>query len=159
MKLLGTFKSEGYVSDVSEDANGRVHFMGDADIDCDGGSNPHHDPCWQPDTTLHLNGKPIDAETVPFIVVPPLIIKGVLGIVMGCLAQVTNTRNGKSCMAVVADSGPSKKIGEISPACAKAIGVDPNPNTGGEEKPVIFYELWPGKEAVINGITYPLQHA
>lgn len=157
MKTLGTFNSEGYTADVCEEADGRVHFMGDADIDCDGGSNPHHDPCWQPDTTLRLHGRSIDAETVPFIVVPPLIIKGVLGVVMGCQAQVTNTRNGKSCMAVVADIGPSKKLGEISPACAKAIGVDPDPNTGGEEKPVIFYELWPDRAAVVNGITYNLQ--
>ncbi|MEI6598301.1 MAG: hypothetical protein WCL22_04590, partial [bacterium] len=111
MKLLATIKNEGFESCIYEEADGRVHFLGDFDVDCDGGSNPHHDPCWQPDTTLHLNGKPIDAETVPFIVVPPVIVKSVIGIVMGCLAQVTNTRNGKSVLAVVADLGPSKKVG------------------------------------------------
>jgi hypothetical protein len=159
MKLLATIQSkgEGYTSDVWEDADGRVHFMGDADIDCDGGSNPKHDPCWQGDTTLHHDGNPIDAESVPFIVVPPIIISSVLGVVLGCLAQVTNTRNGKSVLAVVADVGPSKKLGEISPACAKAIGVDADPNVGGEESPVISYELWPGKAAEVNGVLYSLQ--
>jgi len=31
--------------------------------------------------------------------------------------------------------------------------------TGGEEKPVFTYELWPGVTAVVNGVTYPLQHS
>jgi hypothetical protein len=31
--------------------------------------------------------------------------------------------------------------------------------TGGEEKPVFTYELWPAAPAVVNGVTYPLQHS
>jgi hypothetical protein len=31
--------------------------------------------------------------------------------------------------------------------------------TSGEEKPVFTYELWPGVPAVVNGVTYPLQHS
>jgi len=43
--------------------------------------------------------------------------------VKGCSAVVTNTQNGRSVQAVVADGGPSDKLGEISLACARAIGV------------------------------------
>ena len=57
------------------------------------------------------------------MVVPKVIIDGVAGVVMGCRAVVTNTKNNKSVEAVVADGGPSNKLGEISLACAKTIGV------------------------------------
>lgn len=160
MKALGTFTSEGYTSIVWEDDDGRVHFEGDMDIDCDGsGGNPHHDPYFQPDTTLHLNGEALNAELVPFIVVPPLIVHGVKGIVMGCLARVTNSRNGKQAWAVVGDVGPTKKLGEGSPRVADLLGINPNPNHGGEDEKVLLYEIWPGKVAAIDGLTYPLQPA
>jgi hypothetical protein len=154
-KIIGTIQG----CDVIEGDDGSVHFLADADIDCDGGSNPHHDPCWQPDTSLHFDGRAIDAESVPYIVVPPLIRDGVSGIVLGCIARVTNSRTGQSTEAVVGDIGPHKKIGEISSECARRIGVNDNPNTGGEEDHVISYTLWPGSPAVVDGVTYELQRA
>jgi hypothetical protein len=102
---------------------------------------------------------------VPFVVVPPMIIKGVAGVVMGCRAVVTNTKNNKSVEAVVADGGPSNKLGEISLACAKAIGVPAGEgathpaNSGGVDAHIIQYRLFPGVAAVVNGVTYPLQHS
>jgi hypothetical protein len=45
---------------------------------------------------------------------------------------------------VVADKGPSKKIGELSIAAARAIGLNPSPRNGGTETPELLYELWPG---------------
>lgn len=152
-KILGTIQG----CDVIEGDDGSVHFLADADIDCDGGSNPHRDPCWQPDTSLRFDGKPIDAETVPYIVVPPLIIQGVAGTVLGCMARVTNSRTGQSTKAVVADIGPHKKIGEISSECARRIGVNDNPNTGGEEDRIISYTLWPGIRAAVDDVIYDLQ--
>ena len=135
------------------------------------------DPCpgaFVSATSLHLpdkDGKPlpnsspfkyVDSATVPFIVVPPMIIKGVAGVVMGCRAVVTNSKNGKTTEAVVADGGPRNHLGEISIACAKAIGVPTGgthaANSGGAESPTIKYQLFPGKAAVVNGVTYPLQH-
>jgi hypothetical protein len=126
-------------------------------------------------TSLHLrdaSGNPlpasspfkyVDSATVPFIVVPPLIGHGVEGIVMGCRAVVTNTRNGRSIEAVVADGGPKNHLGEISLACAQAIGVPigggAHPANGGGAESGIDYELFPGVAAVINGVTYPLQHS
>jgi hypothetical protein len=105
----------------------------------------------------------VDAATVPFIAVPPMIIRGVAGVVLGCRCVVTNTRTGQSVDAVVADAGPSNNLGEISVACAKSIGVPiggTHPaNGGGAPSPSIHYQLFPGTAAVVNGVTYPLQHS
>ena len=69
--------------------------------------------------------------------------------------------NGRSVEGVVADGGPSNHLGEISVACAKAIGVpigSRHPaNGGGASSPTIVYHLYPGTPAVVNGVTYPLQ--
>jgi hypothetical protein len=92
-----------------------------------------------------------------------MIIEGVEGVVLGCRVVVTNTSNGRSVEAVVADRGPSNKLGEISLACARAIGVpvneaSPHPaNSGGTESHTIRYQLFPGTAATMNGMTYPLQ--
>jgi hypothetical protein len=136
------------------------------------------DPCpgaYVSATSLHLfdqDGNPlprsspfkyVDSATVPFIAVPSLIIRGVAGIVLGCRCVVTNSRTGQSVEAVVADVGPADHIGEISVACAKAIGVPigtTHPaNSGGAPSPTIHYQLFPGTAAVVNGVTYPLQHS
>lgn len=188
---------------VTEDADGKVSFLADADIDADG--SPHayhprdtgldaivnarngsewvgivtdregdpiiqgpHDPApgyyvsptayqipgFRKDSPHHY----IDSEVVPFIVVSPAIIKGVKGIVLGCKAKVTNTRTGLSVACMVADVGPTRKIGELSIAAAKAIGIPSSPRNGGEEENVILYELWPDVPAP-TGIcsTYVLQ--
>ena len=170
MRLLDTITGEGFTSEIWQDSDGRVFFVADADIDCDGGSNPHHDPCWQRDTSLHFprrgqpGSKPIDSERVPGIVVPPIIVTAVAGIVLGCRGRATKMRkrNGlwqdiASADAVVFDTGPTRKDGELTPALAKLLGIDPNPNTGGEDAAIIRYELWPGVPAVVDGLTYDLQ--
>ena len=159
----------GVVTDTGED-NGTPIVQGP------------NDPCpgaFVSATSLHLpgkDGKPlpksspfkyVDSATVPFMVVPPMIIKGVAGVVMGCRAVVTNTKNNKSVEAVVADAGPRNKLGEISLACAKAIGVPAGEgakypaNSGGIDASshVIHYRLFPGVQAVVNGVTYPLQRS
>jgi hypothetical protein len=87
----------------------------------------------------------VDAETVPYIVVPSLIIQGTAGVVRGCKARVT--RGDQSVDCVVADKGPRNKIGELSIAAARAIGLNPSPRHGGTEQPELFYELWPGVAA------------
>lgn len=115
-------------------------------------------------TSLHIPGHAltdprcyVDAETVPFIVVPPQIIHGVAGIVLGCKGRITDTRTGRSVDVVVADSGPRSKDGEASIAAAKALGIAFSARTGGEDRPVFLYECWPGVPAVVNGVTYALQ--
>lgn len=156
MKKL--FTIEGV--DVFEESDGRVHWTGKMAIDCDGsGGNPDGDPDFQPDTTLHHNGRAINAQTVPFIVVPPGVRKGVRGVVMGCQAKVTNLSNGRSAMAVVADVGPMHKIGEGSPALAVLLGLDGNARHGGTDEHIIQMEIFPGIPASVAGETYSLMPA
>ncbi len=87
----------------------------------------------------------VDAETVPYIVVPPLIIQATHGVVRGCRARVTLGKLSVEC--VVADKGPRDKIGELSIAAARAIGLPCSPRKGGTDKPELLYELWPGVAA------------
>lgn len=99
----------------------------------------------------------VDSETVPYVAIPPIIRRGVKGIVLGCRAKLTNLENGKTVEAVVADVGPAAKIGELSIAAARALGIPPSPRNGGVDRKIIHYELFPGVSAVVNGVTYPLQ--
>lgn len=133
----------------------RITFLSCAMIDGDGsGGNTYHDPDFQPDTTYQ---PALNAEVDKYIVLPPQLIQAVVPIVIGCRARVTNASNGQSTGAVVGDVGPRSKIGEISIACAQAIGVPHSPTTGGEERRVIRYEIHPGAPAVVDGKTYHLQ--
>lgn len=84
----------------------------------------------------------VDAETIPYVVVPPLIVQSVEGVVRGCRARVTF--QGKTIDCVVADLGPRTKIGELSIAAAKALGIPSSPRNGGREVADVEYELWPG---------------
>lgn len=98
----------------------------------------------------------VDSETVPFVVVSPVIRRAAKGVVLGCKAIITNTVTGQWIEAVVADIGPRQKIGELSIAGAKAVGVDGNPRRGGTDKKIIHYQLFPGTPAIVNGVKYNL---
>jgi len=93
-----------------------------------------------------------------------MVIAGVQGVVPGCRVVVT-TANGRSVEAVVADTWPSNKLGEISLPCARAIGVPVDAssrhpaNSGGTASHTIHYQLVPGTAAIVNGVRYPLQHS
>lgn len=142
---------------ITERADGSVDWTAAARIDCDGSDNRHGDPCWQADTSLHYQGKAIDAESVPYVVVPPLIRDGVKGIVLGCNAVIENIETGDIVDAVCADIGPRRKIGELSCEAARRLGLSGNPNHGGTEEKIIRYRIFPGIPAVVDGITYTLQ--
>ncbi|MFJ2683342.1 hypothetical protein ACIOYV_06335 [Pseudomonas sp. NPDC087342] len=87
----------------------------------------------------------VDAATVPYIAVPGLIVRLTKGVVIGCRARATY--KGKSVDCVVADTSSDKKVGELSIAAAKALGIASSPRNGGTDDPNILYELWPGVPA------------
>jgi hypothetical protein len=87
----------------------------------------------------------VDSETIPYIVVPSMIVQRTAGIVRGCKARVTF--GGRSVDCVVADRGPAGKIGELSIAAARAVGIPPSPRSGGRSVADVLYELWPGVAA------------
>jgi hypothetical protein len=53
--------------------------------------------------------------------------------------------------AVVGDTGPSKIIGEGSYALAVALGIDPDPSTGGTDSGVTFI-VFTGSGSVVSPI-------
>lgn len=115
-------------------------------------------------TAYHIRGEQddtperyVDSETVPYVVVPPVIIQKTQGAVRGCFARVTY--KGKSVDCMVGDVGPRRKIGEISIAAARAVGMPASPRSGGEENKIVKYEIFPGRKATINGVVYPLMRS
>ncbi len=139
--------------------DGRLFLVADADIDCDGsGGNPEGDPYFQPDTTYHYHGVALNAYEVPFIVLPQSIIMAVPGIVLGCKARITYIKTGLSTDCIVGDVGPTNKLGECSPCAAARVGMNASAISGGEDSyNGVLYQIWPGKQVVIDGIQYPLQ--
>ena len=157
--LLGIVQGVAIEAKISASGNETVHFVADADIDADGsGGNPEHDPYFQSDTSLHgPDGRALNAYQVPFVVVPPLVCQKTRGMVLGSECLVTHTLNRRQVRCVVGDLGPKSKVGELSVAAARAIGVPSNPVTGGESRKIIDYEISVGKPAVINGVRYTLK--
>ncbi|MGC5394961.1 glycoside hydrolase family 75 protein [Streptomyces sp. DT20] len=125
-------------------ANGAVFWKADMDIDCDGqvttACNEDTDPWFQDDTAFHTSGdKPLSAEKLPYVVVPSsssIWNYSSAGIKGGGVVAVIY--GGKVEYAVVGDTGPDKIIGEASYATAKALGIDPDPETGGAESGVTY---------------------
>ncbi|MFC9492922.1 glycoside hydrolase family 75 protein [Streptomyces sp. NPDC056982] len=124
--------------------NGAVFWKADMDIDCDGRittqCNADTDPWFQDDTAFHQSdGKPLSAENLPYVVVPSsssIWNYAGAGIKGGGVVAVIH--NNKVEYAVVGDTGPDKIIGEASYATAKALGIDPDPETGGTDSGVTY---------------------
>ncbi|MFK4111096.1 glycoside hydrolase family 75 protein [Streptomyces sp. NPDC002176] len=85
------------------------------------------------------NGRPLDAERLPCIVIPPTSAiwdhraHGVRG---GSVAAVLYRDRVR--YAVVGDTGPRDLIGEASYATARALGIDPDPRDGGAHSGVTY---------------------
>lgn len=128
-----------------------VFWEADMDIDCDGRTtavcNRRTDPSFLPATAFQTSaGKPLDSGTLPYVVVPgpgPLWKYAEYGIKGGGVAAVIH--GGKVRYAVVGDTGPAGIIGEASYATARALGIDPDPRTGGVASGVT-YILFRGSE-------------
>lgn len=98
----------------------------------------------------------VDSETINYIAIPPEIRSMSKGVVMGCRVKCFNRKTGKTAWGMVADIGPRKKVGEVSIAMARALGMNESPRVGGESSPVIEYTIYPNCFAEINGEQVPL---
>jgi hypothetical protein len=125
-------------------SNGVVFFTADMDIDCDGvrttQCNEDTDCCFYPDTAFHTStDQPLNAAQLPYIVLPQPTSNWDYrdyGIDGGSVVAVIY--QGRITYAVVGDTGPTSIIGEASYATASALGIDPDPSTGGTEGPVTY---------------------
>jgi hypothetical protein len=124
--------------------NGAVFWKADMDVDCDGqrttNCNEDRDPWYQDDTAFHQSdGRPLKAESLPYVVVPSsssIWNYSSAGIKGGGVVAVIY--DNKVEYAVVGDTGPTQIIGEASYATAKALGIDPDPATGGTDSGVTY---------------------
>lgn len=158
MNKIGTI--EGCPIYHGHDKEGRefVKFKAKAAICCDGMKrNTYGDEYWQPQTAYQNGGKYLNPVTVRYIVVPPFIISAVEPIVLGSESAVENTRNKMQTDAICGEVGPKDKLGEMSCACAQAVGLNPNPNYGGTDDKIIIYTIYVGEPAVVDGKKYKLQ--
>ncbi len=83
----------------------------------------------------------VDAETVPYIVLPGSIRQLCKGVVLGCKARITRTTDGRVVDGVYADSSGGN-IGEVSVCTAQHFGSQWNANCGDDRK-IYEYEFWP----------------
>ncbi|MYS23838.1 hypothetical protein GTW78_27775 [Streptomyces sp. SID4948] len=120
------------------------------DIDCDGITTAHcsnsTDPSYFDETSFQTStGQFFTSDVTHYYVIPLPSSRfnyQSAGISPGSVAAVVY--NNKVVYAVFADEGPDDIIGEGSYSLATALGIDPNPATGGTEGPVTFI-VFPGK--------------
>jgi hypothetical protein len=132
--------------------NGAIWWKADMDVDCDGGQGAacKADPYYQAETsTVDSMGNPLDASTLPFIVLP-LPSNGfdykAHGLKLGSVAAVIY--QGKILYGIAGDMGPKGVIGEASYAMAKKLGINPSPISGGVDSGVT-YVAFTGVSAVV----------
>ena len=158
MKKIGQI--EGVPIYHGHDEQGReiIRFIAKAAICCDGmPKNIYGDPHYQRGTAYYNNGKYLNADKVPYIVVPPFIVSAVDGVIMGTEAQAENTLNHMITDAITGEKGPPDKLGEMSCECARRVGLNPNPNHGGTTEKIIRYTIFIDEAAIVDGIKYKLQ--
>jgi hypothetical protein len=120
------------------------HWTSDMDIDCDGITTTRcshsTDPAYFNETSFQTStGQFFTADITHYFVIPLPSSRfnyGSAGIKPGNVGAVIY--NNKVVYAVFADEGPDNIIGEASYATAVALGIDPNPATGGTAGPVTF---------------------
>lgn len=152
-KLQGCVKASTapYARDSGGTANidvcaklGAVFWNADLDVDCDGKQstvcNKSTDASYQSQTAAtDSKGAPLDASTLPFIVVPGVSTRWsykAAGISMGSVGLVIY--NGKMEYGIVGDVGPTSIIGEASYAMAQRLGINPDPSIGGTSSGVTY---------------------
>jgi hypothetical protein len=119
-----------------------VWWTADFDIDCDGGRGAicMSDPDYLPDTSaVDSHGAPLDASTLPFIVIPLASTRfryTDYGIRAGQVALVLY--GGRMAFGIFGDAGPAAIIGEGSFAMAEALGIPSSPRTGGVDAGVTY---------------------
>lgn len=127
-----------------------IWWDADMDIDCDGGRGAEcmADPYYLPDTSaVDSMGDPLDASTLPFIVIPLAssrfryadhdIRHGQVALVM---------YRDRMVFGIFGDLGPATILGEASYAMAEALGIPSSPISGGVGSGVT-YLVFPGASA------------
>ncbi len=102
--------------------------------------NPSTDPSYMDQTAAtDSNGDPLDAATLPFVVIPGRGTRfDYVDAGLGMRSVVAVIYDGKVEYGVLGDVGPQAIIGEASYRMAELLGIDPDPSTGGVESGVAY---------------------
>lgn len=147
---------QGSVTFYAAPDHSYICFVSDLDI-CNDGSGPAHgDKHHQSQTAYYNKGKFLNADVDRYIVIPPQLRKKCKKKVMGCQARLTNLVSGACEDAVMGEIGPSDKSGEAAYCLAKLVNKNISHNSG-DKAQVYFYELWPGRPAVVGDKSYRLE--
>lgn len=79
----------------------------------------------------------LDSRKVRYIAVPETVWTAA-GVEKGDLAYVFDLETGKSSFAIVGDWGTENTLGEGSIALARALGIDADPRTGGQDSGMAY---------------------
>jgi hypothetical protein len=135
-----------------------ICFVSDLDVCTDGTGDDHGDPYYQDQTAYYNGGKFLNADKDFYIVIPPQVRTMPAPVVLGCQAKLTRLDTMKKHAAVTGEIGPSDKTGEAAICLAQFVNPDVTANSG-DSRHLYFYELFPGKPAIVNGKHYKLEPA
>lgn len=136
--------------------SGAVFWTADLDVDCDGQRttqcNPSTDPYFQSETAcVESDGDALNSAALPYIVVPlPSSIWDHTASGINCGTVGAVVYQDKVVYGVIGDKGPSTIVGEASYAMADALGIDPDPSSGGIGGKVVGYVMFPGTKVSKN---------
>jgi hypothetical protein len=118
-------------------------YVSSMTIDADGaGEAWKSDPDGQPGTSLsYASGEALDPTRIPYFVLPEGFEKTHPAVALGDVAAVVF--EGRVAYAIWGDEGPREQVGEGSIALARALGIDPDPVRGGQDRGVA-YVIFPG---------------
>jgi hypothetical protein len=85
----------------------------------------------------------VDSEKIPYFVMPDVLMWP-SNISVGDMAYVYNTKTNKGGFAILADVGPTNRLGEASIALAKKLGIaNTSPRKGGLGTADVIYVVFP----------------
>lgn len=123
---------------------GAVAWTSDLDVDCDGKQtaqcNVQTDPNFMNQTAANdSQGNPLDAAALPYVVLPGVSTRwDYRASGLGMRSVIAVIYADQVVYGAAGDVGPTAYIGEASYAMAAALGIDPNPRTGGTSGPVTY---------------------
>jgi hypothetical protein len=119
-----------------------------AKIDTDGDpSEQGYDPNWDAQTSGHIDGQPVNSAEYAYVVMSQAQMAA-SGAQIGDWAQVTNSETGQTVWARVEDVGPPGGTGEISEACATAVGIQFQQNSWTIGSPSVTVQIYSGTKSI-----------
>ena len=140
----------GFGSPQDSGAFGAASFSvsNTAKIDTDGDpSEQGYDPNWNAQTSGQINGQPVNSAQYAYVVMSPGQMAA-SGAQIGDWAQVTNNETGQTVWARVEDVGPAGGTGEISEACATAVGIQFQQNSWTIGNPSVTVQVYSGTKSI-----------